>query len=353
MATGDHHSASHGAPNKDAETIDELNGPKLISYLKRQGLVLGAQVSLVPLEGGVSSDIMVVQSDVERLVVKRSLGRLKVSDEWLCDTKRNATEVEAIRYASRFFPDAVPRVIFADPVQRLFVMEHFGPAFVPWKSQLLAGQVDLGIARATARLLATLHRSSWRDEEAAAAFDTGAVFYALRIEPYLLTTGLRHPDLGTLFREEAERLAATSLALVHGDWSSKNMLISAERAIILDWEAAWFGDPAFDAAFFLNLIYLKLLHNRHHAAPYFELLDVFRKEYGSGVYGLDRDLEGRILRLTLMLLLARIDGKSPAEYITSPTDKDLVRTFVRRALLDEVDEWKDVDSRWKTAVGAP
>jgi hypothetical protein len=52
-------------------------------------------------------------------------------------------------------------------------------------------------------------------------------------------------------------------------------------------------------------------------------------------------------------LLARIDGKSPAEYITSPTDKDLVRTFVRRALLDEVDEWKDVDSRWKTAVGAP
>jgi aminoglycoside phosphotransferase (APT) family kinase protein len=165
-----------------------------------------------------------------------------------------------------------------------------------------------------------------------------------------LTTGRRHPDLERLFQAEADRIQRTSLALVHGDWSAKNLLVAGDRVIVLDWEAAWFGDPAFDSAFFLNLVYLKSLYNRNRLPDFLELMQIFRREYGKQVYPLDADLERRILRLTLMLLLARIDGKSPAEYITAENDKELVRAFVRDALLAGIGDWAEADGRWKSAV---
>ena len=42
------------------------------------------------------------------------------------------------------------------------------------------------------------------------------------------------------------------------------------------------------------------------------------------------DLEARTAALLPALMLARIDGKSPVEYITADKDKALVRDFARR-----------------------
>jgi hypothetical protein len=180
-------------------------------------------------------------------------------------------------------------------------------------------------------------------------FDTGAEFFALRIEPYLLTTGRKHPRLQHFFQAEADRLQSTSLALVHGDWSAKNMLVSPDRLVILDWEVAWFGDPAFDSAFFLNLLYLKSLLNRRWAAQYVKLMQLFRETYRGHMAHFDAELDRRIVHLTLLLMLARIDGKSPVEYITMEADKDFVRTFVGQMLIDEVDNFDEVDLRWRKA----
>lgn len=327
-----------------------LDDAGLISYLRSAGLVTGSGAKLVPMTGGISSDIAIVESSSERFVIKRSLPQLKVEDAWFCDTKRNITEFEAIRYASRLFPDAVPRLLLTDADNRLFAMEFFGPEFTPWKTQLLQGVVNFKVGSKVAKLLALLHKGSWQDPVAIASFDTLPNFFALRVEPYLLTTGRRHPDLERLFQAEADRIQRTSLALVHGDWSAKNLLVAGDRVIVLDWEAAWFGDPAFDSAFFLNLVYLKSLYNRNRLPDFLELMQIFRREYGKQVYPLDADLERRILRLTLMLLLARIDGKSPAEYITAENDKELVRAFVRDALLAGIGDWAEADGRWKSAV---
>lgn len=337
-------------PSQRAEMPSTMSQAEILDYLYEHRLLSVKQAQLTPLAGGVSSDIMLVEEGTNKFVVKRSLEKLRVADDWHCSTARNITECEAIRYASRLFPANVPRILHADSERRLFVMEYFGSDFSPWKSQLLDGIVDLSIAEVIGKLLAKMHTASWRADDVRKRFDTGADFFALRIEPYLLTTGLRHPTLKQIYQNEADRIQSTALALVHGDWSAKNFLVSKDRVVILDWEAAWFGDPAFDAAFFLNLIYLKSLFRSDKFEKFMDLTRVFRTVYGRQMYRYDSQLESRILSLTLMLMLARIDGKSPVEYITSQADKDLVRSFTRKALLDEVDNWGEVDRRWQQSV---
>ncbi|MEX0641742.1 MAG: aminoglycoside phosphotransferase family protein [Pirellulales bacterium] len=327
-----------------------MDHAEIIDYFQKHGLLAGHQAQLIPLAGGVSSDILLVVEGGKRFVFKRSLEKLRVEDDWHCSTARNITECEAIRYASQLFPESVPRIIHADPENRLFAMEYFDSEYSPWKQQLLEGIIDLRIAERIAVVLATLHTESWLSADVRQRFDTADDFFALRVEPYLLTTGQRHPELQHEFQNEADRLQQTLLALVHGDWSAKNFLVSRERVVILDWEAACFGDPAFDAAFFLNLIYLKSLHRPARLIDYMQLMQVFRTEYGNRVYRLDGDLERRIVRLTLMLMLGRIDGKSRAEYIVSERDKDLVRSFVRQSLIAGVDTWEEVDHRWQMAL---
>jgi len=333
-----------------AEVPSTMSQAEILDYLRKHRLLSGNQAQLTPLLGGVSSDIMLVAEGTKKFVLKRSLEKLRVEDDWRCSTARNIAECEAIRYASQLFPANVPRILHADSERRLFVMEYFGSEFCPWKSQLLDGIVDLNVAESVGKLLAKMHTESWHDGDVRRRFDTGADFFALRIEPYLLTTGQRQPVLQQLYQSEADRLQRTALALVHGDWSAKNFLVSKDRVIILDWEVAWFGDPAFDAAFFLNLVYLKSLFRSAKFERFIDLTRVFRAAYGRQMYQYDFELEKRIVRLTLMLMLARIDGKSPVEYITSDADKDLVRSFTRHALLDELDNWGEVDRRWRQSV---
>lgn len=327
-----------------------MDRSQLTDYLLQKGLIAERRARFTPLAGGVSSDILLVESGSRRFVLKQALDKLRVKDDWFCDTTRNITEYEALQFAATLFPDSVPQLLHGDRENRLFAMEYLDESFTPWKQRLMQGVIDPSIARRTAKLLAKLHASTWGNCGVQRRFNTTESFFALRIEPYLLTTGARHLDLQPLFREEADRLKNTSVALVHGDWSAKNMLVSNERVVVLDWEVAWFGDPAFDSAFFLNLLYLKSLFNRHRLNEYLGLMNVFRQTYREQLADFNDELERRIAHLTLMLLLARIDGKSPAEYITDAGDKNFVRRFVHRSLIERVHQAAEIDRRWRKAV---
>ena len=48
-----------------------------------------------------------------------------------------------------------------------------------------------------------------------------------------------------------------------------------------------------------------------------------------------------------MLLLARIDGKSPVEYITQEGDKALLRGFAAGMLAEGCLEFEDIDRSYK------
>jgi thiamine kinase-like enzyme len=157
-----------------------------------------------------------------------------------------------------------------------------------------------------------------------------------------------------LFEEEAERLGRTALALVHGDFSPKNILVSRERLVLLDCEAAWFGDPAFDAAFLLNHLFLKALHLPSRREDFLRLAFVCWSEYRAGLADrFDVSLSSRIGRLLLMLMLARMDGKSPVEYIVEERKKEWVRDFVGRMLPAGAFAMEEITDSWRRSLATP
>jgi aminoglycoside phosphotransferase (APT) family kinase protein len=306
------------------------NGSHILDLLRRHQLVSGHNVLVTPLGGGVSSDVFLIEDEGKRFVVKQALPQLKVRDHWQADTSRNRVEYEFLRYLSRIVPDAVPAVfaVGAD----FFAMDYLGPEYRNWKELLLSGDCQSQHAVRAARILGTLHRVSFGDPELALRFDTTPNFHQLRTDPYLLTTGRRHPALQERFEQEAVRLEETRECLVHGDYSPKNMLIGNGRTVLLDCEVAWYGDPAFDLAFLINHLLLKSLYHAPLDRGLQEIIGTLIAAYYD-----ERQMENagaldsRIGRLLLMLLLARIDGKSPVEYLTEPK-QDFVRSFVSSRL---------------------
>ena len=325
-----------------------MDSHALLCRLQQTGRTKSPAATAVPLSGGVSSEIWLVTDGSERFVVKRALPKLKVRDDWFADPARNSVEHDCLDYLNRIALGSVPRILFRDAEAGLFAMEFLDERFANWKASLLQGVAREEDAARAGTLMATIHGASFGDAEVHARFQTWPNFFALRVEPYLLTTGSRHPKLRNFFEEEAERLRRTSLALVHGDFSPKNILISRERLVLLDCEAAWFGDPAFDAAFLLNHLFLKALHLPAWRENYLRLASVCWSEYRAGLAGrFDGDLSSRIGRLLLMLMLARMDGKSPVEYIVEEPKKELVREFVGRMLPAGAFAMEEVMDNWR------
>ena len=289
----------------------------LLPRLRDAGLIQSA-ARVTPLTGGVSSDIVLVESDSAPIVVKTALEKLRVKDDWFADVSRNRVEQAFFEYAAPIIPESVPRILGGG--DGWFAMEYVGD-MPNWKTSLLAGDINESTARLAGTVLGRLHAASWLDDDARSRFDTLANFHALRIEPYLLTTAIRIPEAAGILRAEAARLGETKLALVHGDYSPKNLLTGPQRLIVLDAECAWFGDPAFDTAFVLTHLHLKALLHPHATA----LAPAFWSAYTTAC---GHDLEQRTVRLLLCLLLARVHGKSPVEYLT-----DAQRGYITRFVL--------------------
>ena len=115
-----------------------------------------------------------------------------------------------------------------------------------------------------------------------------------------------------------EATATTKLALVHGDVSPKNVLVSKRdgHPVLLDAECAWYGDPAFDAAFCLNHLVLKSVHLPAVRGELLRQAARFAKQWLAHFPAALRDgLDARVAALLPCLMLARVDGKSPVEYL--------------------------------------
>jgi aminoglycoside phosphotransferase (APT) family kinase protein len=323
--------------------------------LLREGVLRSPHATLTPLCGGVSSEIYRVDDGGDVFVVKRALAKLKVKDEWTADVGRNHNEQLFISYVARFLPYSVPTLRTSPRDLGYFAMELLGPGFVNWKDKLLHSDACINDAECAASILATIHAHSAGDAEAARTFDTTAHFVQLRIDPYLLTTGRRHPDLSAIFESEAARLAATRQCLVHGDFSPKNFMLSPSRMVLLDCEVAWYGDPAFDLAFLLTHLHLKALHHAPRNLDFHSMCLAFWQRYvGEASSAIDAaTLEPRVAHLLLMLLLARVDGKSPVEYLASAHQRDTVRAFARTGLLTGWSKLPEVFERWFDSLKEP
>jgi len=321
------------------------------TLLHQKGLIPAGDIECIPLRGGVSSEIYLLRGGAERLVVKRALPCLKVRETWKADTSRNRVEQASINYVGRLNPGVVPKILYSTPGEDFFVMEYLGSEYRNWKVQLLEGHFDQAVSARIAKILADIHSRSYGDETARKWFDTPDNFHSLRIEPYLLTTAERNPHVRDLMLQEAERLAKQRLCLVHGDFSPKNIMVGPERTVLLDHEVAWYGDPAFDLAFMLTHLHLKQFMLGPSFEGYPDLARVFWHTYFENFIPGPGDLKERSLRLWLMVLLARIDGKSPVEYLAENVNaRQFIRSFANKALLEGHFTRDVLEEQWTLAL---
>jgi aminoglycoside phosphotransferase (APT) family kinase protein len=332
-----------------APPIEPLDEWKIVASLVRMG-VIGSQERphAERMEGGVSSEIWRIDLAGRRLCLKRALPQLKVAQPLAAPTIRNHHEFAWFRVAGRICPDAAPRLIGQDSANGLFVMEYLDPAMYPvWKFQLLDGRADPATAAAVATRLAQIHGATAGDSEIARIFNTDAIFYALRIEPFLIAPTRQHPDLAGPLGQLAHVTARTRLALVHGDVCPKNIVVGRRGPVFVDAECACYGDPAFDLALVLNHLLLKCLWNKMAVGRYLACFARLAETYLGLVGWEPRDeIEARAAHLLPGLMLGRIDGQSPVDYVTSELDKQRARRFARTLLLNPVDRLYAVRDAW-------
>lgn len=313
----------------------------------------GVDATAVQLEGGVSSDIWRVDLGSQSIALKRALPQLKVAADWQAPVERNAYEVAWFEVAGALVPGAVPRLLGSDATAGYFAMEYLDPVtYRLWKTELAEGRVVPQFAGLVGDRLGRIHAGTADRPEIAERFATDAIFHPIRLEPYLEAAALAHPDRAKPLAELVAVTARTKRALVHGDISPKNILIGPQGPVFLDAECAWFGDPAFDLAFCLNHLLLKCLWVPASARALLESFEALRSAYAAHVtWEPPAEVDRRAARLLPGLLLARVDGKSPVEYLTGEPERDTVRRVARQLLADPVDHLADVRSAWAEELG--
>jgi 5-methylthioribose kinase len=309
---------------------------EVIDYLVSRGQLSradGQSARVRRLTGGVSAETLLVESPAARLVVKRALGKLLVPGDWTAKPGRAMTEAAAIEALHAITPEHVPVLLDADPDRNTIVMLAAPDSWVNWKTVLLGEAADpsAGIAEVAGvlgQVLGTWHLSTRDDKALASRFADYEAFEQLRVAPFYREIAVRHPRIarhvGTCVAELEDRRDC----LVHGDYSPKNVLVGPDSLLVLDFEVAHTGAAVFDLAFMLHHLMLKAMHRPGHRRTLADAGVAFLAAYRQTT---SDDTDPLLGSHVACLLLARVDGLSPASYL-SPQTADEVRGLATRLL---------------------
>lgn len=299
----------------------------ILGFLRVHGLCAADDTPrLVALNGGVSSLVVRADAPGACVVVKQALPRLRVQQDWRARVERSAIEARCAQTLADLIPGAVPEILAVDEQHHRFAMRCAPEGSDTWKTHLMAGRVDLDTAARAGTLLGLIHARSAARPALSHEFDDRSFFEDLRVDPYLRAVARRHPAMGPLVETVIGGMETTRLCLVHGDYSPKNMLVGPTgQLLLIDHEVAHWGDPAFDIAFALSHLCLKAIKFPQRAQAYLRAASHFSSAYAVEDAPGGPDTWQRSVSLLGALLLARVDGKSPAEYLVTQDEKQRAR----------------------------
>jgi 5-methylthioribose kinase len=357
--------------------VRQIDSQTAEDYLRRRGhLVPDDSVQIRELSGGVSNMVLLVQWNDEpmrRLVLKQARPRLRTAQPWFSSVERIWREADVLRVCASLLDAAesadvssvaplavTPRILFEDRDEYLLAMTAAPEPNSVWKRELLAERLDPRVAAACGRLLGTLHAASWFDRELERQLGDRTLFDQLRVDPYYRTLARVRPDAKPLTDELIRSLGEHPCSLVHADFSPKNLLVYRDGMMMVDFETGHYGDPAFDLGFFLSHLVLKACHKIPLHVGYLELSEVFTDVYNRlmspriGAEELAR-LWSRAVRHFAGCAWARLDGKSPVDYLTDPVRRDPMRETCREVAHSNAATWPEVTAicrrRFETRVG--
>lgn len=321
----------------------ELTPDNVIHYLRERGVLEGGLAHAEALGWGVSNAVLRIHTANGPLIVKQSRPRLRTRDAWYSDIGRVYREQEIMEALYPLLPEqTVPRVLFSDRDNYVFAMSHAPADARVWKEALLAGDIDVAVAERAGTVLGRIHQAS-ADDAQFQTFAERTVFEQLRIDPFYVRVQERRPEVAAPVGRLIARMRTANLAVCHGDFTPKNILVHSQGFTLVDYETAHFGDPTMDLGLFLSHLILKAVRTPADRDRFFDLTRAFWRAYEREIrFAAPPELQGAAIAHLGACLLARIDGTSPVDYLPEERQRQMVRQMGRRLLLDPPPSWEAV-----------
>jgi 5-methylthioribose kinase len=319
----------------------ELTTDNALAYLTEKGWIGPGPARIELLGGGVSNVVLRVESAQQTFILKQSRPQLRTRDAWFSDLERVYREQEVMRVLEPLLPPlTVPKVLFGDRDNYVFAMTQAPAEARSWKDLLLQGDTDTAVAERVGAVLGRMHDATGRRPHLVEGFGDARVFDQLRIDPFYRRVQERRPEVATAVAPIIKRMLSEKVALCHGDYTPKNILVHANGFTLVDYETAYFGDPTMDLG--LCLCHLLLKAVKFGDERYRELTRAFWDGYRREATFLPpTELQRGAIEHVGVCLLARVDGTSPVEYLDDG-HREQVRRLGRRILLEAPAAWNDL-----------
>lgn len=305
-------------------STDLLTEDTVLNYLIEKGIIsANDQAEVEVLTGGVSNVVLAITTSDKKLVLKQALAELKVAEKWEADQRRAIVEANAISLFHKLSPDQVPNLVFLDPARFILILDRVPVGSTVWKSDLLSGVINPDIAGVLGTTLAKWHNFGEKDETARDQFMEDSLFEQLRVDPFYRFVAAKNESLKPAISKFIGELEGNKTTIVHGDFSPKNIMVGMDDQVyILDFEVTHVGNPVFDLAFLLAHLLCKLFRTDE---PLEEKMLIASAQRFISKYEEIRPISNSLPLHTALIALARVEGKSPVNYLDEYKQAQLVK----------------------------
>jgi 5-methylthioribose kinase len=304
-------------------SADLLTEQTVLSYLIEKGVISAKdQAEVEVLTGGVSNVVLAITTADRKFVLKQALAELKVAEKWEADQRRAIVEANAIALFHKLSPAHVPNLVFLDPERFILILDRVPVGSTVWKSDLLDGVINPDVAAVLGTTLANWHNFGEKNKEARLQFMEDSLFEQLRIDPFYRFVAAKNESLKPVIGKLIKELEGDKTTIVHGDFSPKNIMVGMDDQVyILDFEVTHVGNPVFDLAFLLAHLLCKKFRTDEPLEN--KLLGAAAERFVSAYEGI-RPIASSLCLHTALIALARVEGKSPVNYLDSSKQSALV-----------------------------